>query len=695
MKPSMPENPLLTAHQFPPFTEFTLGHIEPALNARIDAVFETLERCLKTIDEQGVEPDWNNLVGPMEAVQDQLNQTWSPISHLNSVANSEALRDIYSRAIQRLTEFGTQLDQHKPLFLAYKALAESDAFNRLDSAQQKVIHDALKDFRLSGIDLSDEKKHEYGEIKKQLSDLSTQFSNNVLDATAAWYWHTENKDDLAGLPDSALAVARAAAEKKSLTGYVITLDLPSYLAVMMHGDNRSLRETLYRAYVTRASAEGQVVGEEDASQWDNTPIIDKTLALRHQLATLLGFDNYSELSLAKKMADHPQDVETFLLGLSEKSRPFAERDRQELFDFAQATGDIDELEPWDLSYYSEKLKAKKYSVSEEELRPYFPSEKVISGLFEVAHRLFNIDIEETLNPNLWHEDARFYSIKKEGNIIAYFYFDLFAREHKRGGAWMADAQSRRVIGDEIQLPIAYLTCNFTPPAGGKPSLLTFNEVTTLFHEFGHGLHHMLTDMRYAAISGISGVPWDAVELPSQFLENWCWQPEVIPLISGHYQTGEPLPSALLEKMLAAKNFQSGLQMLRQIEFSLFDMRLHSQYNPQAPESAQAVLDNVRDEVAVMIPPAFNRFQNSFSHIFAGGYAAGYYSYKWAEVLSADAFSLFEEQGIFNKNTGEQFLKHILSQGGSKEPTLLFKQFRGRAPEQDALLRHSGMAEATS
>ncbi len=513
------KNPLLENHRFPPFNSINNGHIETAIEARIQNVFDVLEQCLQNIKHNKLAPSWDNLVGPLEEAQDLLNQAWSPVSHLNGVCNSEELRAVYGRCLQKLTEFATSLDQHKPLFLAYKQLAESDAFNRLDSAQQKVIHDALKDFRLAGVDLDETSKARYGELQKRLSELSTQFSNNVLDATAGWYWHTDNIDDLAGVPATAIDAAKDAAEKKSLQGYVITLDFPPYLAVMTHCHNRALRELLYRAFVTRASELGMATGDTDPLKWDNTAIINEILALRHELAELLGFHHYAELSLAKKMADQPSDVIEFLLTLAERSKPYAEADLAELTEFA----DIDRIESWDFMYYSEKLKQAKYAVSQEELRPYFPANKVIEGMFTVASNLFGITIEDEINQDVWHPDVRFYRIKRDGNIVAYFYLDLYAREHKRGGAWMADARTRRLQGNSVQLPIAYLTCNFSAPAGGKPSLLTFDEVTTLFHEFGHGLHHMLTEMVYAAVSGISGVPWDAVDLPSQFLENWCWQ----------------------------------------------------------------------------------------------------------------------------------------------------------------------------
>lgn len=682
-------NPLLEEHVLPPFNRIQTEHIESAVDTRIASVFAVLEKQLAKV-EAGEAPSWDNLVAPFEEASDLLNQSWSPISHLNGVKNSDELREVYERCIQKLTEFGTAIDQHEPLYKAYQQLADSEAFAGLSTPRKAVVEQALRDFRLAGVALDEEKKQRYGEIQQRLSALSNEFSNNVLDSTQAWYRQFDSAEALAGLPESALALAQQAAQQRDLEGYAVTLDMPSYLAVMTYADDRKLRETMYRAFSTRASAESDL---EKSDQWDNSANIEEKLALRHELALLLGFANYAELSLATKMADTPQQVADFLLDLAKKSRPFAEKDLQELTQYATVNGGLSQLEAWDMAYYSEKLKQEQYAVSQEELRPYFPAERVLDGLFAVVKQLFGIDIYAVDDVELYHPDVRFYRIEKDQQTIAYFYFDIYARDKKRGGAWMADCRTRRIRPqgeNSLQLPVAYLTCNFTPPVGDTPSLLTHMEVTTLFHEFGHGLHHMLTQMTDAAVSGISGVAWDAVELPSQFLENWCWEKEVIPMISGHYQTGESLPDDLLEKMLAAKNFQSGMQMLRQIEFALFDMRLHSDYQPEAPVDVQAVLDQVREEVSIVIPPAFNKFQNSFSHIFAGGYAAGYYSYKWAEVLSADAYSLFEEHGIFDAATGDKFLNTILANGGSQEPMDLFKAFRGREPSVDALLRHSGL-----
>ncbi|HTF86013.1 MAG TPA: oligopeptidase A [Cellvibrio sp.] len=681
-------NPLLETHELPPFSAIQPEHVEPAISQLIDANRKHLQALLSSLQQ----PTWDNLVAPLEAQGDLLEQAWSPVSHLNAVCNNDALRTAYNNSLVLLTEYGTEVSQNTELYNAYQKLADSEEYAQLTQAQKQAVDNALRDFRLGGVALDGEQKKRFGAIQKRLSELSTQFSNNVLDATQAWFKHFTDAEALAGLPESALAQAAQAAAQKQLSGYVVTLDFPSYLAVMMYADNRQLREEMYTAYVTRASADGKKADGSSAAQWDNSALITETLALRHELAQLLGFANYAERSLASKMAESTQQVLEFLNELAQKSRPLAERDIQALRDFAATQGCTD-LQPWDMTYYSEKLRVEKYAISQEELRPYFPAERVINGMFDVVKRLYDIDIVQVAVFDSWHPDVRFYHIFKSGEKIASFYLDLFAREHKRGGAWMADCRVRRKTDTGTQLPVAFLTCNFTPPVGDTPSLLTHDEVTTLFHEFGHGLHHMLTQIDVAAVSGINGVAWDAVELPSQFLENWCWEPEAIPLISGHYQTAEPLPQALLDKMLAAKNFQSGMQMVRQLEFSLFDFRLHAEYDPANPQDPQAVLDQVRREVAVVQAPAFNRFQNSFSHIFAGGYAAGYYSYKWAEVLSADAFSRFEEEGIFNAQTGESFLREILQQGGSKAPMELFINFRGREPSIEALLRHSGLGEA--
>ncbi|MGL4793237.1 MAG: oligopeptidase A, partial [Aeromonas jandaei] len=578
--------------------------------------------------------------------------------------------------------------QHEGLYQAYLALSESDDFPRLGGAQRKEIQNTLRDFRLSGIGLPAEAQQRYGEIQARLSELASRFSNNVLDATQGWHKLVADEAELAGLPESVLAAARQMAELKGKEGWLFTLDIPSYLPVMMYADNRKLRAEMYEAFTTRASDQGP-----NAGKWDNSAIMTELLTLRSELARLLGFANYAELSLATKMADKTSQVVNFLTDLAAKSLPQGKAELEEIRAFAAEQHGQSELAAWDIAYYAEKLKQHKFSISDEQLRPYFPANKVVKGLFEVVKRVFGMKVRERLGIDTWHPDVRFYDIfDSEDELRGSFYLDLYAREHKRGGAWMDVCLGRRYRQDgSLQKPVAYLTCNFNGPVDGKPALFTHDEVVTLFHEFGHGIHHMLTRIDVAGVAGINGVAWDAVELPSQFLENWCWESEALAFISGHYETGEPLPADLLEKMLTARNFQAAMQMLRQLEFALFDFRLHQEFDPAKPDQIPALLGEVRSQVAVMTPPAFNRFQHSFSHIFAGGYAAGYYSYKWAEVLSADAFSRFEEEGIFNPATGQSFLQNILEKGGSKEPMELFRAFRGREPKVDALLRHSGIA----
>ena len=673
-------NPLLKASLLPAFSSIQAEHIEPALDQLLASNRQRINDLLAREQAPG-----KQFLAAMEQWSDELEQLWSPISHLHGVKNSAALRDAYNACLPKLTEYGTEMGQNAALYQAYKQLAESHVYEQLNEAEKKAVDNALRDFTLSGVALEAGQQQRYGEIKKKLAELSTQFSNNVLDATHGWSKHIEDVDELVGIPESVLQGYQQAAAAKDLSGYLISLDIPAYLPLMQYCSNADLRREMYTAYTTRASDQGP-----NAGQWDNSELMDTVLALRHELSLLLGFNNYAELSLATKMAESPEQVEEFLTDLADKSVAVAKKDFQELEDFAKGLG-LKQLSAWDIPFYSEKLRLEKYHLSQEELRPYFPSAKVIEGMFTIVNNLFGVECVEVIGVETWHPDVRFYHLQRDGDVIAKFYLDIFAREHKRGGAWMADCRVRRNISaTEKQLPVAFLTCNFTPPTETSPSLLTHNEVTTLFHEFGHGLHHMLTEIDCAAVSGINGVPWDAVELPSQFMENWCWEKAAIPLISGHHKTGEVLPDELLEKMLDAKNFQSGMLMVRQLEFSLFDMLMHHHYSPVNPKSIQAVLDEVREKVSVAPVPEFNRFQHGFGHIFAGGYAAGYYSYKWAEVLSADAFSRFEEEGIFNQAAGKSFLYEILQRGGSKEPLELFAAFRGREPNVDALLRHSGI-----
>lgn len=677
-------NPLLTFTDLPPFSAIKPEHVKPAVEKAINDCRAKIDQLL----DGNTHPTWDNLVAPIEEVDDYLSRIWSPVSHLNSVMNSDELRDAYESCLPLLSEYGTWVGQHKGLFEAYKSIKASEEFASLSQAQKKTISDALRDFELSGIGLPLVEQKRYGEISKRQSELGSKFSNNVLDATMGWTKHVTDVNELAGMPESALAAAQAAAEAKELEGYLLTLDIPSYLPVMTYCDNQALRKELYEAYVTRASDRGP-----NAGKWDNSELIAEKLKLRHEIARMLGFSTYSEKSLATKMAETPAQVLGFLNDLASKVKPQGEREVEELRQFAHSEFGVSELELWDIAYYSEKQKQHLFQISDEELRPYFPESKVVSGLFEVLNRVFGMTVKEREGVDTWHKSVRFFDIfDAEGALRGSFYLDLYAREHKRGGAWMDDCRGRRItLNGELQTPVAYLTCNFNRPVGDKPALFTHDEVVTLFHEFGHGIHHMLTQVTVGAVSGINGVPWDAVELPSQFLENWCWEEEALAFISGHYETGEPLPKEMLDKMLAAKNFQSAMFILRQLEFGLFDFTLHTEYDPEVGPRILETLAQVKAKVAVLPSLEWNRFSHSFSHIFAGGYSAGYYSYLWAEVLSADAFSRFEEEGIFNTETGNSFLKNILEMGGSEEPMELFKRFRGREPQINALLRHAGIA----
>lgn len=677
-------NPLLTFTDLPPFSAIKPEHVKPAVEQAIADCRHTIDKVLA----ENPQPSWESVIAPIEEVDDRLSRIWSPVSHMNSVVNSDELREAYESCLPLLSEYSTWVGQHKGLFEAYKTLKESEGFAALTRAQQKTISDSLRDFELSGIGLPLQEQKRYGEISKRMSELGSKFSNNVLDATMGWTKQITDVNLLAGMPESALAAAQAAAEVKGLEGYLLTLDIPSYLPVMTYCDNQALRKEVYEAYVTRASDRGP-----NAGKWDNSEIIAEQLKLRHEIARMLGFSTYSEKSLATKMAQTTDQVLGFLNDLASKAKPQGEREVEELRQFAESEFGVKQLELWDIAYYSEKQKQHLFEISDEELRPYFPEQKVVNGLFEVLSRLFGMQVKERQGVDVWHESVRFFDIfDAQGTLRGSFYLDLYAREHKRGGAWMDECRVRRTTDSgALQTPVAYLTCNFNRPVGDKPALFTHDEVTTLFHEFGHGIHHMLTQVEVGAVSGINGVPWDAVELPSQFLENWCWQEEALAFISGHYQTGEPLPKAMLDKMLAAKNFQSAMFILRQLEFGLFDFTLHTTYDPEVGPKVLETLAEVKKKVAVLPGLEWNRFSHSFSHIFAGGYSAGYYSYLWAEVLSADAFSRFEEEGIFNRETGQSFLNNILEMGGSEEPMELFKRFRGREPQIDALLRHAGIA----
>ncbi|MBB3230859.1 oligopeptidase A [Halomonas stenophila] len=682
----MSANPLLDSHSLPPFAEIRPEQVVPAIETLLAENREAIEDLVARAEREP--PTWESLAAPLEALNDRLSRAWSPVSHLNGTMNNEALRGAYETGLRLLSEYSTWLGQHEGLFRAWQALKDGPAWAELDEGQRRTVDNALRDFRLAGVDLPPAQKQRYGEIQARLSSLANAFSNQLLDATQAWQLHLDDASRLAGLPESALATLKANAEAKGREGYRITLDFPSFFPVMTHADDRALRREVYTAFVTRASDQGP-----NAGQFDNAPIMEETLALRRELAELLGFATYADYSLATKMAESPTRVVTFLEDLAERAVPQAREEYAELAAFARDQLGMAELAPWDVGYASEKLREARYAISDEQLRPYFPAPRVVDGLFRVVERLYGVTVEEDALAPRYHPDVRYFRIMEDGAPIAGFYLDLYAREGKRGGAWMDECRVRRLEAGELQLPVAYLTCNFTRPVGDRPALLTHDEVTTLFHEFGHGLHHMLTRQTVADISGINGVAWDAVELPSQFMENFCWEREGLDLIAGHVDTGAPLPEALFEKLLAAKNFQSAMGMVRQLEFSLFDFRLHLEAAAPSAADIQALLDEVRDAVSVVPRADFNRFQNGFGHIFAGGYAAGYYSYKWAEVLSADAWSAFEEAGIFDPETGRRFRTEILERGGSRDAAELFRAFRGREPSIEPLLRHCGIRAA--
>ena len=676
-------NPLLQDSGLPAFSKILPEHVVPAVEAILRENRVAIDRLLASAHAY----TWTNLVEPLESLNDRLNKAWSPVGHLNSVMNSDALREAYNACLPLLSEYHTELGQNEALYSAYRSIAEGSEFGTLHEAQRKIIENALRDFRLSGVALASDKKDRYREIARELSKLCSQYEDNLLDATQGWSKHIEDERSLSGIPDSARAMARQTAEQQGKAGWVFNLEYPSYFAIMTYADDRQLRKEFYTAYATRASDQGP-----NAGRWDNTQNMEQILALRHEEAQLLGFANFAELSLATKMARSCDEVLHFLNDLSQRSLRVARKDMEDLRRFANGQQGLGELEAWDLNYYSEKLRQDAYAISEEDLKPYFPATHVVPGMFAVVERLYGLKVAPVDGVDVWHPDVRFYQIRdRNDQLRGCFYLDLYARPKKRGGAWMDECITRRRCGAELQVPVAYLTCNFTPPTSSAPALLRHDEVVTLFHEFGHGLHHLLTKIDYLSVSGIHGVEWDAVELPSQFMENFCWEREALDLIAGHYQTEEPLPQPLYERMIKARNFQSGMQMVRQLEFSLFDFRIHREYDSALGGRIYPILDEVRRQTAVFIPPSFNRFPHGFSHIFAGGYAAGYYSYKWAEVLSSDAYSLFEEKGIFNQEVGRDFLEKILERGGSRKAMDLFVDFRGREPEVDALLRHNGIA----
>ena len=664
----------------PDFSAIVPSGIAP----RIAAIIADNERGIEEMLDDRAAPTWERVCARLDEFNDRLNRAWSPVRHLHSVADNDALRAAYSETLPRVVQYGTAQMQNDRLCAAFHQLLEGPEFASLSAARQQVVRHAVRDFRLGGIELDSAARARFSAIQQRLNQLGTKFEEHVLDATRAWRWHTEERARLAGLPESLLNLAAQNAAQAGLGGWVLTLDMPCYLPAMMYAQDRALREELYRAYCTRASEQGPHAG-----QFDNSALMVEMLALRHELAGLVGYANFADYSLATKMAPSAAAVIGFLRDLAARSKPHAQREYAELAAHARDQLGLATLEAWDVAYASEHLRQHAYALSQEALRPWFPVPRVLSGLFAVVERLFGLDIAKVDGVDTWHPDVEVFRINDAaGRLRGIFYLDLFARPGKRGGAWMDECMVRRRSAQGVQHPVALLTCNFTPPVDGHPSLLTHDELITLFHEFGHGLHHMLTRVDEAPVSGINGVAWDAVELPSQFLENWCWEREAIDLLSAHVETGEPLPESLFERLLAAKGFQAGMKMLRQVEFALFDFRLHVEYH--AALDVQQVLDEVRREVAVVVPPAWNRFQHSFSHIFGGGYAAGYYSYKWAEVLAADAFARFEEEGVFNRKVGNDFMESILEAGGAQDAMVLFRRFRGRDPQPEALLRRSGL-----
>jgi len=671
-------NPLLDFSGLPRFPEIKPEHVTPAVDALLA---ENRALVGRLAAEAGVS-GWDSFVQPLEDANERLSRAWGQVSHLNAVMNSPELREVYNENLPKITAYYADLSQNLALFGKFKALRGAPAFEALSAPRKKIIDNEVRDFRLGGAELAEDKKPRFKAIQEELSALSARFEENLLDATNDFGLIVENESELAGIPDDAMQAAREAAQKDAKPGWKFTLHAPSYMPVMQYADNRGLREQVYRASVTRASEFGK-------AELDNTGLIADILRLRREAAQLLGFANYAEVSLATKMAQSPRQVLDFLDDLAARAKPYAERDFRELTEFARDELGLADLTAWDAAYASEKLRLKRYAFSDNEVKQYFPESIVLPGMFKMVETLYGLSIKPTPAP-VWHGEVRFYTLSDKNNEpVGQFYLDLYARDHKRGGAWMDDAISRRRRDGAIQVPVAYLNCNFSAPVGGKPALFTHDEVITLFHEFGHGLHHLLTRIEDLGVSGISGVEWDAVELPSQFMENFCWEWEVVRHMAKHVDTGEVLPRSLFDKMVNAKNFQSGMQTVRQIEFSLFDMLLHDDFDPDSGTALQ-LLNEIRRRVAVMFPPDYNRFPNNFSHIFAGGYGAGYYSYKWAEVLSADAYSLFEENGVLSPETGHRFWSEILGVGGSRTALESFTAFRGREPSIDALLKHNGM-----
>jgi oligopeptidase A len=670
-------NVLLEPTELPPFRSIRPELVEPALT-------DLLEACRKRLAQivQCEEPSWSSVVEPIEAMQHRIARTWSPVGHLNAVASTDELRDAYTRCLPLLTAWHTDLGQNERLYAAYAHILSSEG-PVLAADQRQLLEHALRDFRLAGVSLPPERKARFKACMEELATIQARFDDNVLDATNGWSWHTRSEERLSGLPAAVIARAAARSHDNGEEGWRLALDAPNYQAVLTHATDRDLRRTFYEAWTTRASDQGP-----DAGRWDNSALMERILALRYEIAQLAGFANFAEYSLATKMASTVPDVIAFLVELAARSRPVAANELAELESHAGQA-----LEAWDIAFYSERMKCERLSVSEEALRPYFPLPRVLAGLFEVASRLYGIRIAERNEVETYHSDVRFFDVlDSAGAVRGSFFIDLYARPRKRGGAWMDECVGRKRLGAESSQPVAYLVCNFMPPGADAPSLLTHQEVVTLFHEFGHGLHHMLTQVDFPSIAGINGVPWDAVELPSQFMENFAWRSEVLPIISGHVDDGRPLPAAELERLQQSRTFHAGLQSVRQLEFALFDFRLHAEYDPARGARLDHILSEVRAEVAVFAVPEWNRFPHNFGHIFAGGYAAGYYSYKWAEVLSADVFAAFEEQGVFDRKVAQRFLDAILSAGGSRKALDAFIEFRGRPPDVNALLRRQGLVQ---
>jgi oligopeptidase A len=682
------DNPLLAPAApgaLPAFDRVLPEHAESAIDAVLAEGRERLAALLA--DAQAT--TWETLIEPLEDMSDRITRAWGPVSHLFSVTSTSAWRKAYNACLPKVTAYGLELSQNEALYRAYEKLAASPAYQNFSPARKKVIQDALRDFRLSGIALPEDQKARFKEIALRLSELQAKFEENLLDAIQAWSKQVSDEALLAGMTEQGRAAAREKARAKNLDGFLLTLDFPSYDAVISYANNRDLRRELYEAYATRASDQGPLAGK-----FDNTTLMDEILALRDEEAKLLGFRNFAEVSLETKMAESPDEVERFLLDLNTRARPRAKAELEELKDFAKQYDGLVDFQPWDVAYYSEKLKEKKLGFSEDELRPYFPAPQVIAGMFALVERLYGVKIEKTSGIPTWHPDVTTYTLRDgSGGEIGLFYLDPYARENKRSGAWMDECLVRRRTPSGLQRPVAYLTCNFAPPLPGQPALLTHDEVLTLFHEFGHGLHHLLTRVEEAAVSGIRGVAWDAVELPSQFMENWCYDRDTLRGFARHWQTGEPLPDTLLEKLRASRTFQSGLATVRQLEFALYDLRLHRDFKLEQKGRVLETLAQVRAAVSVFPPPSWNRMPNSFSHIFAGGYAAGYYSYKWAEVLSADAFAAFEESRVspqLFESIGHRFRDTVLALGGSREAMEIFVDFRGRKPSIEPLLKQHGL-----